>query len=182
MNSLQKKYQEEVAPKLKEEFSIKNTLAIPFIEKIIVNTGASDALQNREVLTKAKEQLAQITGQVPKITAARKSISTFKLRSGDQIGVMATLRGKKAWDFLEKLIAIVAPRMRDFRGMPDDKFDNVGNYSLGFAEHTIFPGLDLSKVDKPRGLVVSIVIRKSDKQKSKRLLELLGLPFMKEAN
>lgn len=181
MNNLQKKYQQQVMPKLKEEFNVKNSLALPFIEKVVVNAGTSDALQNREVLPKVKEYLAQITGQMPKITSAKKSISSFKLRAGDQIGAVVTLRGKKAWDFLEKLISVVAPRMRDFRGMPDDKFDNAGNYSLGFVEHTIFPGVDLSKVDKPRGLVVSIVVKKSDKQKSKRMLELLGLPFMQKA-
>ena len=169
-------------PKLKEEFNIKNPHALPYLEKIVVNTGTSDALTNREVLAKVKEQLAQITGQAPKITSAKKSISTFKLKAGDQIGIMVTLRGQKAWDFLERLISIVAPRMRDFRGMPDDKFDKAGNYNIGFSEYTIFPGLDLSKVDKPRGFVISAVVKNSDQQKSKRMLELLGLPFRKENN
>ncbi len=180
MNNLQQKYQKEVLPKLSREFGVKNSQSLPYLEKIVVNSGTSDALTNREVLTKVKEDIAQITGQIPKITFAKKSISTFKLKAGDQIGVMVTLRGQKAWDFLQKLISIVAPRIRDFRGMPAGNFDNAGNYNLGFSEHTIFPGMDLSKVEKPRGLVVSLVFKNSDRQKSKRLMELLGLPFRNE--
>ena len=181
MNNLQKKYQEETMPKLKEEFNLKNSLAVPSIEKIVVNIGAAEALQNREVLTKIKEQLSQIAGQMPKITLAKKSISTFKLKAGDPIGAMVTLRGQKSWDFLEKFIAIVVPRMRDFRGLPEDKFDKMGNYSIGLTEQSLFPHLEFSKVDKTRGLVVTIVTRNSDRDKSKRLLELLGLPFRKES-
>jgi large subunit ribosomal protein L5 len=182
MNNLQNKYHKEVMPKLKAEFEIKNALALPYLEKIVINAGMAEALQNKEVLQKFKEQLAQISGQTPQITLAKKSISTFKLKAGDPIGLMVTLRGKRAWDFLEKLISVVTPRIRDFRGLEDGKFDSHGNYNLGFAEHTIFPGLDLSKVDKARGLVVSLVIRNSDKQKSKAMLELLGLPFKKGEN
>lgn len=181
MNNLQKKYQEEYSEKLKEEFKLKNALALPYIEKIVVNTGAAEALQNREILTKVKEQLAQITGQMPKITLAKKSISTFKLKAGDPIGVMVTLRAKRGWDFLEKFITIVVPRIRDFRGLDNDNFDQKGNFSIGIIEQTLFPNLDFSKVDKTRGLVVTIVIKKSDPQKSKRLLEILGLPFRKES-
>ena len=177
--NLQDKYKQEVVPKLKEEFALKNTLALPYIEKIVINVAASEALQTKEVLEKIKEQLAIIAGQTPKVTFAKKSISTFKLKAGDKIGVMVTLRGKKAWDFLEKFIGIVAPRLRDFRGMPKDKFDEAGNYSIGFGEQNIFPHLEYSKIDKPRGLVISIVIKKSDKQKSLRMLEILGLPFRK---
>src|SRR3990167_8466333 len=131
MNNLQKKYQDEVSPKLKEEFQITNDLALPKLEKILINAGMAEALQNKESLEKMKEQLAQISGQMPKITTAKKSISTFKLKAGDPIGLMITLRGKRAWDFLEKFIFVVVPRIRDFRGVSQNKFDNRGNYSIG---------------------------------------------------
>lgn len=180
MNNLQSRYKEEVAAKLKQEFNIKNDLAMPYIEKIVLNTGAAEALSDKSSLEKIKEQMAQIAGQMPKITKARHSISSFKLRQGDAIGVMVTLRGKKTWDFLEKFIATVAPRMRDFRGMPNDKFDQKGNYSFGMTEQTIFPQIDYSKVDKTRGLVITLVFKNSNKEKSKRVLEMLGLPFKKE--
>lgn len=179
MTNLNIKYREEVVPKLKEEFGIKNELALPSIEKIVVNVGAAEALQNKEVLGKIKEQLAIISGHAPTITLAKKSISTFKLKAKDPIGVMVTLRGKKAWDFLEKLINIVIPRIRDFRGMHDNKFDKIGNYSFGLAEQTLFPYLEYSKVDKVRGLVISIVVKKSDPEKTKKMFELLGVPFRK---
>lgn len=179
MTNLNIKYREEVVPKLKEEFGIKNELALPSIEKIVVNVGAAEALQNKEVLGKIKEQLAIISGHAPTITLAKKSISTFKLKAKDPIGVMVTLRGKKAWDFLEKLIRIVIPRIRDFRGMHDNKFDKIGNYSFGLAEQTLFPYLEYSKIDKVRGLVISIVVKKSDPEKTKRMFELLGVPFRK---
>src|SRR3989344_4102952 len=179
MTNLNIKYREEIIPKLKEEFKIKNELALPCIEKIVINVSAAEALQNKEVLAKIKEQLAIISGHAPTITLAKKSISTFKLKAKDPIGVMVTLRGKKAWDFLEKLIYIVIPRIRDFRGMQDDKFDRMGNYSFGITEQTLFPYLDYSKVDKVRGMVVTIVVKKSDPKKSKRMLEFLGMPFRK---
>lgn len=179
MNNLQKKYQEEVVAKLKEEFAIKNSFAAPSLEKIIINAAMAEALQSKDSLEKMKEQIAQISGQQPKITTAKKSISTFKLKAGDPIGIMVTLRGKRAWDFLEKFIAVVVPRIRDFRGASEEKFDQRGNYSIGLAEQTIFPQLDLSKVDKTRGVVVTFVFTKSNREKSKKLLDLLGLPFRK---
>lgn len=179
--SLQNKFQEEVLPKLKEEFGISNNLALPRIGKIILNVGAADALSEKTVIEKIKEQLATIAGQMPKVTLAKKSISSFKLKAGDKIGVMVTLRGRKAWDFLEKFIAIVVPRMRDFRGMSADKFDEKGNYSFGITEQILFPEIDYSKIDKVRGLVLTLVIKNSDKNKSKRMLEFLGLPFKKES-
>lgn len=179
--SLASVYQETVIPKLKEEFKIANTLALPRIEKVVVNVGAAEALNSKEVIEKIKEQIATIAGQQPRISRARKSISTFKLKEGDPIGVMVTLRGKKAWDFLEKFAKVVAPRIRDFRGLPDNKFDQAGNYSFGLAEQILFPQIEYSKVDKVRGLVFTIVIKNSDKVKSKKLMELLGLPFRKSA-
>lgn len=179
MNNLKTKYINEALPKLKEEFQIENNLACPTIEKVVINTGASEAITNKEVLEKIKDQMSQITGQLPRITLAKKSISTFKLKQNDPIGVMVTLRGKKAWDFLERFVSIVIPRTRDFRGIPQEKFDEKGNYSLGIQEQILFPEIDYAKIDKIRGLVVTIVIKNSDKQKSYRMLELLGLPFKK---
>ncbi len=180
MVTLIKKYKDEVTPKLKQEFNLKNDLSLPQLEKIVLNASAVDALSDKGVIEKVKSQLAQISGQMPKVTRAKKSISTFKLKQNDTIGVMTTLRGRRSWNFLEQFIAIVAPRMRDFRGMANDKFDNKGNYSFGVAEQILFPQIDYSKIDKTRGLVVTLVIKKSDPQKSKRMLELLGLPFKKE--
>ena len=179
MANLFSKYKEEVIPKLKEEFGLENNLAVPTIEKIVLNMGVAEAMTNRDVLEKVKDQLAQISGQKPKITKAKNAISNFKLKENDPIGAMVTLRGKRAWNFLEKLIAIVIPRMRDFRGLLNNKFDKFGNYSLGLAEQIIFPEIDYSKIDKIRGLVVTIVVKNSDQQKSRRLFELLGLPFRK---
>lgn len=180
MNILQEKYQKEIKTKLKEEFNLKNDLALPTVQKIVLNAGAADALIDKNIVEKVKEQLAVISGQMPKITVAKKSISSFKLKQGDTIGVMVILRGKKAWDFLEKFISIIAPRMRDFRGMPEEKFDEFGNYSVGIKEQILFPEIDYSRIDKVRGLVVTIVIKNSNKEKSKKLLELLGLPFRRE--
>lgn len=179
MANLQEKYQKESLPKLKEEFGLKNDLAAPTIEKIVLNMGLAEAMGSQDVLEKAGEQLSTIAGQKPKVTTAKKAISTFKLRQGDKIGLMVTLRSKKAWNFLEKLINIVLPRMRDFRGLSEGNFDKAGNYSLGITEQILFPEVDYAKIDKIRGLVITIVIKNSDQQKSKKLMELLGAPFRK---
>ncbi len=175
--SLLAKYREEVVPKLKEEFKLPNDFSVPKIEKVVLNAGVADAIAQKDVLEKVKVQIATIAGQQPRITKAKKSISSFKLKENDQIGVMVTLRGKKAWDFLEKFINIVTPRMRDFRGLPKNKFDKSGNYSLGLPEQIIFPEIDYSKIDKIRGLVLTLVIKNSDQEKSAKLLELLGIKF-----
>lgn len=169
----------EVLPKIKEEFGLSNEFAVPKIEKVVINMGVADSLGNKESLEKAKEQLGVIAGQKAKVTRAKTAISNFKLKKGDPIGLMVTLRDKKAWQFLEKLIKIVIPRMRDFRGLSETKFDKAGNYSLGITEQILFPEVDYSKIDKIRGLVVTIVFRNSNTQKSKRFMELLGLPFRK---
>ncbi len=179
MTSLFGRYKDEIVPKLQEEFNLGNSLSLPTIEKIVLNMGLAEALSNKDVLEKAKEQLATIAGQRPVVRKARKSISSFKLIEGDPIGVMVTLRGKRAWQFLEKFIAIVIPRVRDFRGLLLSKFDQSGNYSLGLTEQIIFPEVDYSKIDKARGLVVTIAVKNSNKQKSHRLFELLGIPFSK---
>lgn len=179
MNNLKDKYKKETLPKLKEEFDLKNDLAAPYLEKIVLNMGLSEALGSKDVLEKAIDQLSTIAGQRAKITTAKKAISSFKLREGDKIGVKVTLRKKKAWDFLEKLVNIVMPRMRDFRGLSELKFDKAGNYSLGLTEQILFPEIDYAKVDRIRGLVITLVIKNSDSAKSKRLMELLGVPFRK---
>lgn len=178
--SLYQKYQEEVLSKLAEEFGVKNNFAAPRIEKIVLNVGVAEGITSKEVLEKVKEQLSQISGQMPRVTLARQSISAFKLKAKDPIGVMVTLRGKRAWSFLERFIGVVIPRIRDFRGMPTDKFDHAGNYSIGLSEQILFPEIDYSKIDKVRGLVITVVIKNSDAQKSQKLLELLGAPFKKE--
>lgn len=175
--SLLDKYTKETGPQLMKEFNISNPHSTPIISKVVLNVGAAEALSDKGVLEKIKDQLASISGQAPRVTLAKKSISTFKLRAKDPIGVMVTLRGKKAWDFLEKLAFIVMPRMRDFRGLPISKFDRFGNYNYGITEQIIFPEIEYSKVDKVRGLVVSVIIKNSNPEKSKRLLELLGFKF-----
>lgn len=173
-------YRQEAIPKLKTEFKLNNDLEVPTIKKIVLNAGVAEAITNQEVLEKVKEQLAQISGQAPRVARATKAIASFKLKAGDPIGVMVTLRSQKAWQFLEKLIAIVMPRMRDFRGLATSNFDQFGNYTLGITEQVLFPEVDYSKIDKVRGLSISIVIKNSSPEKSKRLLELLGVPFRKD--
>ncbi len=175
--SLFTKYQDEAKPALKKEFNLKNDLQVPSLDKIVLNMGVAEAITNKEVLEKARTQLASIAGQTPRTTRAKKAIANFKLKEKDPIGLAVTLRGKRAWNFLEKLIAIVLPRMRDFRGLSEVKFDKHGNYNLGITEQIIFPEVDYSKIDKTRGLVVSIVIKNSTQEMSKRFLELLGAPF-----
>lgn len=179
MINLATDYHKEIVPKLIDEFKIKNVLALPRIEKVVLNVGASEALSSKDVLAKISDQLGTISGQKPKITLAKKSISTFKLKQNDQIGVMVTLRGKKALDFMQKFATIVLPRIRDFRGLSKDKFDSHGNYSIGISEQSIFPHLEYSKIDKTRGLVVTIVVKNGSKEISPRFFELLGLPFKK---
>jgi large subunit ribosomal protein L5 len=179
MTILQEKYKKEALPKLKEEFGFTNDLAAPIIEKIVLNMGLAEAASSKEVLEKATDQLGTIAGQKPKVTRAKKAISSFKLRQDDQIGLMVTLRKKKAWNFLEKFINIVMPRMRDFRGLSQTNFDKDGNFSLGISEQILFPEIDYSKIDKIRGLVITLRIKNSNQEKSKKLLELLGVPFKK---
>jgi large subunit ribosomal protein L5 len=175
--NIQQSYQEQLVPKLKESLSLKNDLSVPRLSKVVLNAGVAEGISNSSVLEKVQEQLATISGQRPRITRAKKSISSFKLKEKDQIGVTVTLRGKKAWNFLERFIGVVMPRMRDFRGLPIEKFDKFGNYNLGIPEQILFPEIDYSKIDKVRGLVVTLVIKNSDPEKSKQFLELLGFKF-----
>lgn len=165
--------------KIIKELGTANLLAIPKLSKIVVNMGIKDALVDKKNIDNAIFILSEITGQKPRITTARKSIATFKLREGDKIGVMVTLRRKRMYDFYEKLVSIVLPRLRDFRGVSIKSFDGRGNYSLGFSEATVFPEIDPSKIEKNQGLEVNIVTTAKDDKGAESLLKALGMPFAK---
>lgn len=177
---LKQKYTEEIKKQLKEELGIKNVLAIPKITKIVINMGVADAKDSDSVLEKAVTNIQVISGQKPVVTKAKKSISSFKLVQGSPIGVMVTLRGDRMYAFLEKLINIVLPKVRDFRGVPVKAFDRQGNYNLGLREQLIFPEVDYKNIDKPRGLQVTINTTAKTEAEGRRLLELMGMPFRKE--
>ncbi len=178
--SLYEKYKTEIKGELMKEFGIKNSMAVPRLVKIVVNTGTGEALKSKDVSTKLASDLAKITGQKSKITKARASIAGFGIRAGMNVGMVVTLRGARMYDFLEKLVKIVLPRLRDFRGVALKSFDNSGNYTLGIVEHTVFPEIELANVDKPHGMEITIVTSAKDKEQSRKLLELLGMPFEKE--
>lgn len=179
MSTLFKLYQAELKEKVAKELNIKNVWAIPKLTKIVINCGLGEALTNKKAIEEMVKELTQISGQKPVVTHARHDISTFKLRRGDAIGVMVTLRGEKMYDFFEKLVKIVLPRIRDFRGVKNTSFDGWGNYSLGLAEQIVFPEIDYSKIDKVRGIEITIVTTAKDKEHAKKLLEILGIPFVK---
>jgi len=179
MNDLHQRYVKEIGPKLQKTLGVANHMAVPKLEKIVVNVGLGEALANKKVVDTMTTQLSAITGQKPQVTRAKRAISTFKLRAGDVIGLKATLRGKRMYDFLTKLIAIALPRVRDFRGIPKKGFDGKGNYTLGISEQTIFPELEYSMVDKVRGFEVTFVTTAKKDADAKTLLTLLGLPFEK---
>lgn len=180
MNVLKEKYQNEVLPVLMKELGIENINQVPGIKKVVVNIGLGEALDNAKALDAAVHDVEQITGQHPVITKARTSIAAFKLREGRAIGTMVTLRGEKMWAFLDRLINIALPRVRDFRGISADAFDGRGNYTLGLREQLIFPEIDFDKVDKVRGMEISIVTSAPDDDQARLLLGLLGMPFRKE--
>ncbi len=159
-----------------------NIMETPKITKIVINTGIGDTLKSKEALAKIEGDLAAISGQKPKITKARISIAGFNLRAGMNVGMVVTLRGKRMSDFFEKLVKITLPRLRDFRGVKTTSFDKSGNYTLGILDHTVFPETDLAKVDKPRGMEITIVTNVNDREKSRELLTNLGMPFEKEGN
>ncbi len=178
MNSaLRQRYLDEVAPALLKEFGYVNSMQVPRLQKIVINIGLGEALQNAKALDAAVGDLSLITGQKPIVTRAKRSIAQFRLRTGNAIGVKVTLRGERMWDFLERLIRLSLPRIRDFRGVPSRSFDGRGNYSLGLREQLAFPEIDYDKVDRLRGLEVSIVTSATTDEESKRLLALLGMPF-----
>ncbi len=179
MLSVEERYHQEAVPKLIEEFGYKNKMQVPKIEKVVLNMGLGEAIQNAKILDSAVEELAQIAGQRPVITRARKSIAAFKLRAGMPIGCMVTLRKKRMYDFLTKLINIAIPRIRDFRGISRKAFDGRGNYSLGIKEHIIFPEVDYDKIDKIKGMNVTIVTTADTNEEALCLLEAVGMPFRK---
>lgn len=177
MARLKKKYREEVVPAMIKEFSYKNPLQVPRLEKITLNVGLGEAIQNIKVLDSAVAEVMAIAGQKPVITRAKKSIANFKLREGVPIGCMVTLRRERMYEFLDRLIHVALPRVRDFRGVPDRSFDRRGNYSLGLREQTLFPEIDIDKVEKAWGMTVSIVTTARTDQEGKALLKYLGMPF-----
>lgn len=172
-------YNTELKKKLLEELRLKNIMEVPKVTKIVVNVGAGEAVSNKGVLEKIQEQLSLIAGQKSVITKARKSVSAFKIRRGLSIGVKVTLRGERMYSFLEKIIKVVIPRLRDFRGVSEKSLDGQGNLNIGFTEQTIFPEIDFDKIDKIRGLEVTIVTNARDIHKGKKLFEALGIPFKK---
>ncbi|MEO8073982.1 MAG: 50S ribosomal protein L5 [Acidobacteriota bacterium] len=177
MARLKEKYTKEIAPQIAKEFGIENPMAIPRIEKIIVNMGMGEAISNSKILDVAVDELKVITGQKPVITKAKKSIASFKLRQGMPIGTMVTLRGERMYEFLDRLISVALPRVRDFRGISAKAFDGRGNYTLGIREQLIFPEIDFNKVDKTRGMNISIVTTAKNDEQSRALLKALGMPF-----
>lgn len=179
MSRLKEKYEKEIQDKLASEFSIKNKMALPKITKVVINTGIGDVIKNKEALKQAKEDLAKITGQTPSVREAKHAVASFSLRAGMPVGLKVTLRGRRMYDFLDRLFSVVLPRLRDFRGLSLKSFDQGGNYTLGIEEHTVFPEIDLANFST-RGLEVTIVTNTKDKKKAKRLLELMGMPFEKE--
>ncbi len=180
MNRLKDKYINEVQKKLQEELVLKNRLAVPKVEKIVINMGLGEAKENSGVLDKAKVYLAALAGQVPVVTLAKKSIANFKLSKGQPIGLMVTLRGNKMYAFLDKLISVVLPKVRDFKGISDKSFDNMGNLNIGLKEQTIFPEVNYKTIDKVRGLAVTVITTAKNKEVGRKLLENLGMPFRKE--
>jgi len=170
-------YVNEVVPKLVEVFSYKNRLEVPKLEKIVLNMGLGEAIQNIKVLDSAKEELKEITGQAPVITRAKKSVAAFKVREGMPIGCMVTLRRQRMYDFYDKLVNFALPRVRDFRGVSGKAFDGKGNYTLGIKEQIIFPEIDYDKIDTLKGLNITIVTTATNNEEGKELLRLMGMPF-----
>lgn len=181
MEPLQIRYTKTIAKELQEKLKVKNPMAIPAMKKIVVNMGVKDAVVDKKNVERAVAAMTQITGQKPKVVKARKSIATFKLREGDPIGVVVTLRGKRMYTFLEKVIDIVLPRIKDFRGVKREAFDGHGNYTFGFPEYAVFPEIDQSTVERMQGMEIVVVTSAKDNEQGFALMEALGVPFTKEA-
>ena len=179
MNRLQEKYEKEVKAVLEAEFAIKNKMAVPKVAKVVVNMGVGEAAKNQGQMEALKRDLSAITGQMPSVRNAKVSIASFNLRAGMPVGLSVTLRGVRMFSFLDRLFSVVLPRLRDFRGISVKSFDKLGNYTLGFSEHTVFPEIDTTKSAAAHGMEVTIVTTAGDREKAKRLLELLGCPFSK---
>jgi len=177
---LKLRYQAEVIPAMQREFGYKNVMQVPRLVKVVLNIGMGEALQNAKALDAATRDMATITGQKPIVTRAKKSIATFRLRAGNPIGIKVTLRGKRMYDFLDRLFSIALPRVRDFRGISPDAFDGRGSYTLGLAEQLIWPEIEYDSVDKVRGMEISIVTSAKTDDEARRMLQLMGMPFGKE--
>ena len=177
MARLREKYQQEVVPALRKEFGYTSVMAVPKITKVVVNMGLGEATQNAKIVDTGADELGRITGQKPVITRAKKSIAQFKVRKGMPIGVMVTLRGERMWEFMDRLISVALPRVRDFRGVSPKGFDGRGNYTLGLKDQLLFPEIDYMKVDKARGMNISVVTTAKSDEESRKLLQLLGMPF-----
>ena len=174
---LKERYQDEVLPALRQEFGYSSVMAVPTVKKVVLNIGLGEALTNTRALDAATADLATITGQKPVITRAKRSIAQFKIREGMPIGVMVTLRGDRMWEFLDRFISVALPRIRDFQGLSEKGFEGHGNFSIGLREQLVFPEIDYDKIDRVRGLQVSIVTTANTDREGKRLLQLLGMPF-----
>jgi large subunit ribosomal protein L5 len=177
---LKQEYTDEIVPALRESLNLENIMQVPRVEKIVVNIGVGEALDNAKALDAAVEDMTKIVGQKPVITRARVSIANFKLREGRQIGVKVTLRGERMWSFLDRLVNIALPRVRDFRGVSPNSFDGRGNYTLGLREQLIFPEIVFDKIDKVRGMEVTIVTTARTDEEGRQLLQMLGMPFRQE--
>lgn len=177
MNRVKAKYQNEAIPALKKEFGYTNPMAVPKVEKIVVNMGLGEATANAKIVEVGADELARVTGQKPVIRRAKKSIAAFKLRQGMPVGTSVTLRGDRMWEFLDRLISIALPRVRDFKGVPTRGFDGRGNYTLGLKDQLLFPEIDYMKVDKARGMNVSVVTTAKTDEEARKLLQFIGMPF-----
>ena len=177
MNRLRDKYQKDVVPALTKEFGYKNIMAVPKIEKVVVNMGLGEATANAKIVDTGADELARITGQKPVTRRAKKSIAAFKVRKGMPIATMVTLRGERMWEFLDRLMSIALPRVRDFKGVSPKGFDGRGNYTLGLRDQLIFPEIDYMKVDKGRGMNVSVVTTAKTDEEARKLLQFIGMPF-----
>ena len=174
---LKEKYQKEVIPALQKEFGYKNVMAVPKIEKVVVNMGLGEATSNAKIIDTGADELARITGQKPVVRRAKKSIAAFKVRKGMPIATMVTLRGERMWEFLDRLMSIALPRVRDFKGVSPRGFDGRGNYTLGLKDQLLFPEIDYMKVDKARGMNVSVVTTARTDEEARKLLQFMGMPF-----
>jgi large subunit ribosomal protein L5 len=181
MSRLRDHYQKDVVPALEKEFGYKNVMAIPKVRKVIVNMGLGDATQNAKIVDTGVDELGRITGQKAVVTRAKKSIAQFKVRKGMPIGAMVTLRGARMWEFLDRLMAVALPRVRDFRGVSPRGFDGRGNYTLGLKDQLLFPEIDYMKVDKARGMNISVVTTAKTDEEARKLLQLLGMPFRNQS-
>jgi large subunit ribosomal protein L5 len=177
MNRLKAKYQNEAIPSLKKEFGYTNVMAIPRLEKVVINMGLGEATANAKIIDTGADELARVTGQKPVVRRARKSIAQFKVRQGQPIGTMVTLRGERMWEFLDRLMSVALPRVRDFKGVSPKGFDGRGNFTMGLRDQLLFPEIDYMKVDKARGMNVSVITTARTDEEARKLLQLMGMPF-----